>query len=368
MRVAVVNAGSSSVKLRVVVDGVVEDAVDLGPPGDRLATQLDGYLDAAGDLDATGHRVVHGGDRFTRPVVVDDAVRAELDRLEDLAPLHNPPATRAIDEIRRLRPELPVVACFDTAFHASIPAAARTYALPVEWAERFGVRRYGFHGLSCQWALRRAGELSGREADRLRVVVCHLGGGASVTAIRDGRSVDTTMGFTPTEGLVMATRSGDVDPGALAWLIEHGVDGAELGDALERRSGLLALSGGRSGDMRDLLAARAEGDEVASLAVEVYLHRLRAKVAAMAAAAGGIDVLVFTGGVGEHAAAVRAGAAGGLAWLGVELDPAANAAADGDAVIGAAGVAVTTLVVTSREELVVAAGCEEALGGRSPAP
>lgn len=361
MRIAVVNAGSRSVKLRTVTDAGVEASADLGPPGDQLAGELARFLDGAGDLDASGHRVVHGGDRFSGPVVVDDAVRAALDRLEDLAPLHNPPATRAIDELRRLRPGLPAVACFDTGFHASLPAAAATYALPAAWTARFGIRRFGFHGLSCQWALRRSGELTGEDPARRRVVVCHLGGGASVTAIRDGRSVDTTMGFTPTEGLVMATRSGDVDPGALVWLLGHGVSIGELGEALEQRSGLLGLSGGRSGDMRDLLAARAGGDGAAALAVDVYVHRLRAKIAAMAAAAGGVDLLVFTGGVGEHAPDIRAEVAAGLGWLGVELDPDANAKADGDAVIGVTGAGVAVLVVTSREELVVAEGCREVL-------
>jgi acetate kinase len=361
MRLVVVNAGSSSVKLRVVDGDEVLSSADLGPPDQGLTDEVDGFLESAGAIDGSGHRVVHGGGVLTRPVVVDDDVRAELGRLEDLAPLHNPPATRAIDAFRRLRPDLPAVACFDTAFHAALPAAASTYALPGEWVRRWGVRRFGFHGLSCQWATRRAGELTGRPVDSLRLIVCHLGGGASVTAIVGGRSVDTTMGFTPTEGLVMATRSGDVDPAAVVWLIRHGVDPAEMESALERRSGVLALSGGVTGDMRDLLAARDAGDAAARLAVDVYVHRLRAKIAAMAAAAGGLDVLVFTGGVGEHGTSIRAAAADGLRWMGVQLDPAANASAGADADISAPGAPVTTLVVTSREELVIAAGCREAL-------
>ena len=239
------NAGSTSLKLRIVErDDRVTETVDCNPPGDSLEDDLRRFLASAGPLDAIGHRVVHGGPRFTRPVVIDASIRAQLEEMNDLAPLHNPPALAAIDALRHLSPNVPAVACFDTAFHTSLKPAASSYALPTAWVERWRLRRYGFHGLSCEWSASRAAALLERPVDSLRLVICHLGGGASVTATAGGRSVDTTMGFTPTEGLVMATRPGDVDPGAIAWVAAHGVAPHELADALERQSGLLALSGG----------------------------------------------------------------------------------------------------------------------------
>jgi acetate kinase len=248
------------------------------------------------------------------------------------------------------------VACFDTAFHASLPPPAATYPLPAEWRERFGLRRYGFHGLSHAWAARRAAALAGRDpADPgdLAVVTCHLGAGASLAAVDGGRSVDTTMGFTPLDGLVMATRCGALDPGLVVWLAAHGgIPVEELDDRLAHDSGLRALCG--TGDLRRIEARADGGDAAARLALDVYGHRLRALVAAMVAALGRLDVLVFTGGVGEHSARVRADAAGGLAFLGVAVDGAANRAAQGDADVTAAGAPVRTLVVESREDLEIA--------------
>ncbi|MDQ6837721.1 MAG: acetate/propionate family kinase [Actinomycetota bacterium] len=356
MRILVVNAGSSSTKLRVVDDNDrVSASADLGPPGPDLVDRLGEFVAGAGLLDAAGHRVVHGGERLTEPVIVDGAVRGELETLATLAPLHNPPALAAIDALGRWSPALPSVACFDTAFHASLPVEVSSYALPVEWITRWGIRRYGFHGLSCTWAVTRAAELLDRPSVH-RLVVCHLGAGASVTAVLDGRSVDTTMGFTPLEGLVMATRPGDVDPGVISWLLHHGISLDELDDALEHRSGLAALSGEAKGDMRIVLERRSRGDDRAATAVEVYLHRLRAKIAGMTAAMGGLDGLVFTGGVAERSSAMRAEACTGLNWLGVELDGDANVhVGDDDAVIGRPGLTVATMVVHAREELVIAA-------------
>jgi len=250
------------------------------------------------------------------------------------------------------------VACFDTAFHATLPAAAATYAVPAAWRERWGVRRYGFHGLSHAYAARRAAELTGR--DTLRVVTCHLGAGASLAAVRDGSSVDTSMGFTPLEGLVMATRSGSVDPGLVLWLLEHErLTEAELAAALEHDSGLLALAG--TADMREVLRRRAAGDEAARLAIDVYLHRLRAGIAAMAAALNGLDALVFTGGVGERSAPVRREACRGLEFLGVELDEQADAGTAVDADVTAAGAGVSVLVVAAREDLEIARQVREVL-------
>ncbi|HYL41283.1 MAG TPA: hypothetical protein VET90_08245, partial [Candidatus Binatus sp.] len=290
-------------------------------------------------------------------------------------------------------PEVPAVACFDTAFHASIPAAAATYALPQEWRRRWDLRRFGFHGLSHAYASRRAAELLGRDPIGLRVVTCHLGAGASLAAVRDGRSVDTTMGFTPLEGLVMATRSGSVDPGLVLWLEEHaGTPAAELAATLEHRSGLLGLAG--TPDMREVLARESAGDATAALAVQVYLHRLRGSIAAMAAAMDGLDALVFTGGVGENSAEIRSRAAAGLGFLGVTLDPARNdpaaerggrtgdgaAAAGGapttDAVtaaepgadreIGSPAASTRTLVVHTREDLEIARQVRAALASTGP--
>ncbi len=294
--------------------------------------------------------------------MLDGTTLAQLDELGPLAPLHNPPALAAIDALSRMRPALASVACFDTAFHSRIPAEAATYALPRDWVQRWGIRRYGFHGLSCAWAVTRAAQVLGWPPNEGRIVVCHLGAGASVTAVVDGRSVDTTMGFTPVEGLVMATRPGDVDPGAILWLVANGIGIEDLSDALEHRSGLAALSGVPGGDMRALLDRRAGGDAAAVLAVGVFLHRLRAKIAAMTAAAGGIDALVFTGGIGEGSPVIRSEACAGLAWLGTALDEDTNAAASiHDTEIGVSGAAVRTLVIHAREELVIASECRRLL-------
>jgi acetate kinase len=338
VQLLIVNAGSSSLKLRVldaVSRTIAERSVDW-PRDDPFPTA---ELRGLPDVDAVAHRVVHGGDAFRSAVWIDDDVRARLEELTDLAPLHQPRALAAIDALGDMR----AAACFDTAFHATLAPAAATYALPDEWPRR----RFGFHGLSHAYAARRVGELA---PDARRVVCCHLGAGASLCAIAGGRSVDTTMGFTPLDGIVMATRAGSVDPGLLLWLIEHrGVPAAELSDALEHRSGLTGLAG--TGEMRQLLA---RDDAAARLALDVYVHRLRAAVAAMAAALGGLDALVFTGGVGEHAPAIRARAADGLAFLGVALDEERNGAANEDAEIGAAGAAVRSFVITAREDLEMA--------------
>ena len=352
MRILVVNAGSSSLKLRLLgPDDELEAERDLPAGGGE------GLEAALADLrlpDAIGHRVVHGGARFRDAVLVDDAVVAALDALTDLAPLHQPAALAGIAAVGRALPDVPAVACFDTAFHATLPAAAATYALPREWRERFGLRRFGFHGLSHAYASRRAAAA--------RIVSCHLGAGASLAAVRDGVCVDTTMGFTPMEGLVMATRAGSVDPGLVLWLLRHDVSVDALEQGLDRDGGLRGLAG--DGDMRALLA---RDDADARLALDVYVHRLRAAIAAMTTALGGLDALVFTGGVGEHAPEVRARTVAGLGFLGVALHPAANARATADAEIGAAVAPARTLVVTAREDLEVARQVR-ALLGRSAQP
>ena len=289
MRVLAINAGSTSLKLHLVEDDE--------------ATAVDRLVDA----DAVGHRVVHGGDRFREPTLIDDDVEAAIEGLSAIAPLHNTPALAAIRDARRRLADLPHVAVFDTAFHATMPAQATTYAVPERWRTEWGIRRYGFHGLSVEWAA--------SQVRVSRLVVCHLGGGCSITAVKDGRSVDTTMGFTPLEGVPMATRSGSVDPGALLYLLRRrGLSSDELDAALEHESGLLALGG--STDPRGL-----EG----SLALDVYTYRIAAAVGAMAVALGGLDALAFTGGVGEGSAVVRDRVCDQLAFLGpfdVHLIPA----------------------------------------------
>ncbi len=295
-------------------------------------------------------------------------MRRRLEELVDLAPLHQPKSLAGIDAVTRLLPGVPALACFDTAFHANLPAAASTYAVPRQWRERYAVRRYGFHGLSHAYATRRGAQLVGRPASELRMVTCHLGAGASLAAVRDGVSVDTTMGFTPLEGLVMATRSGSVDPGLVLWLQEHEhLSAHEVARQLEHGSGLLALAG--TADMREVLGAADRDEPEAVLALGVYLHRLRASIAAMVASLGGLDVLVITGGVGERSAPVRAGMAAGLGFLGVGVDDQANreVAVDGedpaqDAEIGASGASVRTVVVAAREDLQIAREVRALLG------
>jgi acetate kinase len=359
--VLVCNAGSSSLKLRLLDAG--DELVwqrDLeADHGDVDTGELRDALAEAGHVDATGHRVVHGGPSHTAAERVDAALLRDLQDLTALAPLHQPPALHALAAVQEALPGVPAVACFDTSFHATLPAAARTYALPAAWRERHGLRRYGFHGLSHAYASRRAAALA---PGARRIVTCHLGAGASLAAVLDGRSVDTTMGFTPLAGLVMATRAGDVDPGLLTWLLERGeLTAAELGDGLTRASGLRGLAG--TGDMREVLERRAAGDEQAALAFDVYVHRLRAAIAAMTASLGGLDALVFTGGVGERSALVRQAAVEELAFLGVAIDAAANAAAEGDADVSDAAAEARTLVVAAREDLEIADGVRAALHG-----
>jgi acetate kinase len=328
VRVLVANAGSSSLKLSLL------DSDDSELWRGDSAEQLS---DLPQRPDVVGHRIVHGGERFRSAVRLDPEVLAALHELTALAPLHQPKSLEAIEVVSSALPDVPGVACFDTAFHATLPPAAATYALPREWRERYGVRRYGFHGLSHAYA---AGQARERLPDARRVVTCHLGAGASLCAVLDGRSVDTTMGFTPLEGLAMATRSGSVDPGLLLWLLDQaGVAPRDMAEALEHESGMKGLAG--TSDMRELLE---RDDAEARLAVDVYIHRLRAGIGAMAASLGGLDALVFTGGVGEGSARIRELACTGLAHLGVPEH-------------------VEVLVVRAREDLEIARQARELLGG-----
>ena len=356
LAVLTVNAGSSSLKLGLLGEDDEVLATHSVEPWDGTANPsvLASFGDAFREADAVGHRVVHGGTELRRPTLIDDAVLARVEALTPLAPLHQPRSVSAIGAVAALVPDLPAVACFDTAFPATLPPAAATYALPEAWRGRWPLRRFGFHGLSHQYAARRASEVVDRSLEGQRIVTCHLGAGASLCAIRDGRSVDTTMGFTPLEGLVMATRSGSVDPGLVLWLLtEAGLSAAEVLKDLAESSGLAGLSG-TSGDLRQVRSAAETGDARAAVALDVYLHRLRREIAAMTAALGGLDTLVFTGGVGEHQPEVRARAAAGLGYLGVGVDPQLNAVTTGDGEITEEGARARTLVVTAREDLEIA--------------
>lgn len=364
MRVLVINAGSSSLKVSLVRDdGDVLGSRDFEAAGGTIdPAELGLAVRSMDGIEAVGHRVVHGGPRYPESVRIDPGVISYLGTIIDLAPLHLPAALAGIAGVGALLPGVPAVACFDTAFHSGMPAPASTYAIPEEWRRRYGIRRYGFHGFSHAYASRRAAEMLRKPASELRVVTCHLGAGASLAAVQGGRSVDTTMGFTPLEGLVMATRSGTVDPGLVLWLLRHGgITEGELTEALDQRSGLRAVAG--TADMREVLK-RMPNDEHARLAFDVYVHRLRSLIASMAAAMGGIDALVFTGGVGENAPEVRAAAVAGLGFLGLEIEGASNASSEPDADISSPGALVPTLVIRAREDVEVARSVRRVLSGQ----
>lgn len=365
-RVFVVNAGSSSLKWEVrdvetgtsVAGGLVERVSDYPAAVASVLAELD-----AEAIDAVGHRVVHGGSVYSSAVVIDDAVEAEIDRLSVLAPLHNPPGLAGIRAARAALPFVPHVAVFDTAFHATLPPVAYTYALERGVAAEHGVRRYGFHGSSYRYVAPAAAALLGRPLEELRMIVAHLGNGASIAAIDGGRSVDTSMGMTPLEGLVMGTRSGDIDPAVLLHLQRVGAfDAQGLDDLLNKRSGLLGLGG--HADMRDLLAAAEGGDADAALAVDVYVTRLRRYLGAYAAELGGVDAVVFTAGVGENSAVIRARAVERLGFLGIAIDHERNEASSREArVISPEGGSVAVLVVPTDEELQIARETLDAVRG-----
>jgi len=380
--VLVLNSGSSSVKFALIAAGTGErvlggladevgtpeavlriqrpggDACEPLPDGSRqavIARILERVAGPDTDLTGAGHRVVHGGERFRDSVLIDDDVIAAIRSFAPLAPLQNPADLAGIEAIRAARPELPQVAVFDTAFHQTMPASAFRYAVPEEWYTQFGVRRYGFHGTSHRFVSGQAAVLLGRPLGELRLVTAHLGNGCSAAAIRDGVSVDTTMGLTPLEGLVMGTRSGDIDPGVFAYLANRtGHSAAELTETLNIRSGLLGLSG-TSNDMRHVQDSAAGGDERAKLALDVFVHRLAKAVAGLVTSLEWLDALVFTGGIGENSSLVRSLVLGRLGLLGLTEEPAANARHGRDT--GgriSAQQAPVALVVPTDEELLIA--------------
>jgi acetate kinase len=391
--VLVLNSGSSSVKFALITADTgkrvwagLAERIGTGeavlhvrhPPADEEEEALpDGSRSAViarildrvpdGTLLGAGHRVVHGGDRFTDSVLIDDEVIAAIRSFSPLAPLQNPADLEGIETIRAVRPELEQVAVFDTAFHQTMPPAAYRYAVPEEWYTRYGVRRYGFHGISHRFVGERAAALLGKRPDQVRLVTAHLGNGCSATAIRDGVSVDTTMGLTPLEGLVMGTRSGDVDPGVFGYLAgQTGKSAEELDDVLNKRSGLLGLSG-VSNDMRTVQDAAVGGDDRARLALDVFVHRLAKAVAGLVTSLDRLDALVFTGGIGEKSVIVRALVLARLGFLGLAEDPEANAAhgrATGGRISRPAP--VQALVVPTDEELMIARDTARLIAGPTP--
>ncbi|WP_344951492.1 acetate kinase [Sphaerisporangium flaviroseum] len=361
--ILVINSGSSSVKYQLIdLDGPERTKPgkieNIGEPGSevpdheaaltRVADEVSAH---SGELTAIGHRVVHGGPVFIEPTLITDEVVKHIQEAVPLAPLHNPANLAGIEVTRRLWPDLPQVAVFDTAFHSTMPLAARTYAVDHEVAQRYGLRRYGFHGTSTAYVSRVAAELVDR-AGLANVIVLHLGNGASATAVAAGRCVDTSMGMTPLEGLVMGTRSGDLDPGTIFHLIRGGMAPDEVESMLIERSGLLGLCG--DNDMRAVLARVESGDEAAALAYDVYCHRLRKYIGAYCAVLGEVDVIAFTGGVGENSALVRRSVLSGLEHMGIRLDPLRNMSGDAKRLISADDSDVVIAVVPTDEELEIA--------------
>ena len=373
MKVLVLNCGSSSIKYQlhdsvahvVLAKGLVsrigEDPTipDHGRALEMILESLvdpeTGVVTDLSEVSAVGHRAVHGGSFFTAPVLITPEVIEKMEEHAPLAPLHNPPILLGIRESLRHLPGTPQVAVFDTAFHTTVPAKAHIYALPYRYYTDHGVRRYGFHGNSFQYVSRRVEALLDERARQSKVVIAHLGNGASIVAVDGGKSVDTSMGLTPLEGLVMGTRPGDVDPGVILYLMRQlGLSESDVDRVLNKESGLLGVSG-VGNDMRDVLAGATAGNERCQLAIDLYVYRVKKYVGAYAAAMGGLDALVFTAGIGENSPEIRAAVCEGLGFLGIELDKAANSRARGvESDISAAGARVRVLVVPTEEERLIA--------------
>jgi len=399
MKILVCNAGSSSLKfslfeaegdLLLAEGGIdwttkptrlvfrrtghqeIREELKLEKHADAVARILDDLqagpsapLRVFGELQAVGHRVVHGGKRYTAAVRITPEVKRTIGELAELAPLHNPASLDGITAVEQVLPKVPQVAAFDTAFHATLSEVARTYPVPQKWTREWGMRRYGFHGLSHSYCAGRAAEMIGRRD--LRLIIAHLGNGASVSAVCNGICVDTSMGFTPLEGLMMGTRSGTVDPGMIVHLLRHkGLDVNELDHALNYQSGLLGVSG-ISSDMRQVLSALQDNPD-ARLAIDVYVHRIKQTVGAMAATLGGVDALVFTAGVGEHAPEIRERVCENLNYLGLELDRTANQTCKPDADVAMPESAARILVIATREDLTIMRETRQLVGSSISQP
>jgi acetate kinase len=376
MPIFALNCGSSSIKSALVDSAQrrrlfathVEnaDASGFSEAVAQVLQELRSRSAEHGQPDAFAHRIVHGGERFVQPTRIDDTVLEEIEQLSDLAPLHNPPALAAVRQAREAYPRTPHIAIFDTAFHATLPLHAREYALPQDLRQRFGIRRYGFHGISHAHVMQSVATHLSVDAGKLRIISCHLGNGASAAAIEQGRSVDTSMGMTPLEGLVMGTRGGDLDPVVLLHLLHSkALDAKALDTVLNNKSGMQGLAG--THDLREIERRAAAGDEGCRVAIAIYAHRVRKYIGAYAAVMGGVDAIVFTGGIGENSVKTRAGVCANLAELGIELDPALNAQAKGESRISTAASRVQAWTVPTNEELVVARQTKHVLE-TSPSP
>lgn len=402
MNILVLNCGSSSVKYKLInVDDkktLAEGGVEkIGIPGSFLKFRLPdgskkvieevipdhrkaimdilniltdptyGCISSFKEIDAVGHRVVHGGEKFNKSVLINDEVIEKIKECYDVAPLHNPVNMAGIDAITEFMPGVPQVAVFDTAFHQTMPAEAYMYALPYELYTKYSVRRFGFHGTSHRYVARRVCDFLGVPYENQRIITCHIGNGGSITAVKDGKSIDTSMGLTPVEGLMMGTRVGDVDPGALTFIMdkEH-LDTKQLSNLINKKSGVLGISG-ISSDMRDIDAAIAEGNERAKLALDMYIYRIIKYIGAYTAVLNGVDIIVFTGGVGENQQPLRKAVCEHLSYLGVKIDDAVNASSRGEEkVISAADSKVKVVVIPTDEELMIARDTEAIVNGRQP--
>ncbi|MCI7316445.1 MAG: acetate kinase [Bacteroidales bacterium] len=334
---------------------------------DNLTSKEYGCIKDFKEIDAVGHRVVHGGEKFNKSVLINDEVIAKIKECYGIAPLHNPVNMAGIDAINEVLPEVPQVGVFDTAFHQTMPAKSYMYALPYKYYAEDGVRRYGFHGTSHRYVSQRVCEFLGVEPKGKRIITCHVGNGGSITAVKDGKSIDTSMGLTPTEGLMMGTRCGDVDPGALIFLMDkHNLSSKDMLNMVNKESGLAGISG-VSSDMREITAAAKQGNEKAILSLEMYEQRITKYVGAFAAEMGGVDIIVFTGGVGEHQSSTRANVCNPLRFMGVEIDDAANDANNGDeGIISTPNSAVKVVVIPTDEEYMIAKDTEAIIEGREP--
>ena len=390
MNVLVINCGSSSLKYQLIssdteevlakgicerigIDGSMSTHTPAG--GNKVTTEVPmadhtdavryviekltdaevGVIKSLDEIDAVGHRIVHGGEKFASSVVIDDEVMKAIEECNDLAPLHNPANLIGINSCKAIMPNVPMVAVFDTAFHQTMPKKAYLYGLPLEYYDKYKVRRYGFHGTSHDFVSKRAAEMLGKNRDDLKIIVCHLGNGASISAVDHGKSVDTSMGLTPLEGLIMGTRCGDIDPAIVGFLAEkENLTAEEVISICNKKSGVLGLSGGISSDSRDLEAAAAEGNQNAIDAIDAYNYRVAKYIGAYAAAMQGVDVIAFTAGIGENNQTLRTGVCNYLGWLGTTIDPEKNKLRGEEVILSKETDKVQVLIVPTNEELAIA--------------
>ena len=390
MNILVINCGSSSLKYQLISSeteevlakglceriGIDGSAISHTPAGgdkvteelpmadhtdavryviDKLTDANVGVIKSLDEIDAVGHRIVHGGEKFASSVVINDEVMKAIEECNDLAPLHNPANLIGINSCKAIMPNVPMVAVFDTAFHQTMPKKAYLYGLPYEYYEKYKVRRYGFHGTSHDFVSKRAAEMIGKNRDDLKIVVCHLGNGASISAVDHGKSVDTSMGMTPLEGLIMGTRSGDIDPAIVGFLAEkENMSAEEVISVCNKKSGVLGLSGGVSSDFRDLEAAANDGNEKAKDTLEAYAYRVAKYIGSYVMAMKGVDVIAFTAGVGENNKTMRAAIGEYLEWLGTSIDPEKNQIRGEEVILSKETDKVVTMIVPTNEELAIA--------------